>query len=129
LATPISVPSPNIKEIRERYDLSQSDFADQFGLELRTLQNWEQGRAPSDTPTRVFFKIVETDPEIILNVMSGLSGRRHYVFDYWHDDSLSPFRPFTLMWARFWSFTSQKFENAAVHLTGYLGDRRQKHFK
>lgn len=33
-----------IKEIRKDMGLSQKDFSDRFGLSVRTLQNWEQGR-------------------------------------------------------------------------------------
>lgn len=33
-----------IKEFRKQTGLSQSKFADYFGLPVRTLQEWEQGR-------------------------------------------------------------------------------------
>ena len=52
------VPVPNVKQIRERYALSQSEFADLLGVSIKTLQNWEQGRraphgaARSGRPTR-----------------------------------------------------------------------------
>lgn len=34
-----------MKELRELLGLSQKDFALKFGFNLRTLQQWEQGRA------------------------------------------------------------------------------------
>lgn len=33
-----------IQELREKTGLSQSKFAEYFGLPLRTVQEWEQGR-------------------------------------------------------------------------------------
>lgn len=33
-----------IQELREKTSLSQSKFAEYFGLPLRTVQEWEQGR-------------------------------------------------------------------------------------
>lgn len=40
-----------IKEIRESMHLSQSQFAKEFGFNLRTLQEWEYGR--TKTPVYV----------------------------------------------------------------------------
>ena len=34
-----------IKEIRKSTGLSQSKFADKFGINVRTLQDWESGRS------------------------------------------------------------------------------------
>ena len=34
----------NIKELRTASGMSQSQFAEYFGIPLDTLQNWEQGR-------------------------------------------------------------------------------------
>ena len=33
-----------IQELREKTGLTQSKFAEYFGLPLRTVQEWEQGR-------------------------------------------------------------------------------------
>ena len=34
----------NIKDLRIQSGMSQSQFAEYFGIPLDTLQNWEQGR-------------------------------------------------------------------------------------
>ena len=52
----------NIKSIREDLGMSQSEFAEHFGINIDTLQNWEQGR--SRTPEYVFnllFKIFDLE--------------------------------------------------------------------
>jgi putative transcriptional regulator len=38
------ITAPDVKQIRERYELSQSEFAALLGVSVKTLQNWEQGR-------------------------------------------------------------------------------------
>ena len=45
----------NIKQLREKTNLSQSKFAEKFHINLRTLQRWEQGQTP--TPDYVVFLI------------------------------------------------------------------------
>ena len=55
----------DIKKIREDLGMSQSQFAEHFGINLNTLQNWEQGR--SRTPEYVFnflFKIFDLDARL-----------------------------------------------------------------
>ncbi len=34
----------NVKELRTKTSMSQSSFSNRFGIPLRTLQHWEQGR-------------------------------------------------------------------------------------
>ena len=38
------LPSPDVRTIREAAQVSQSQFAKLIGVNLRTLQNWEQQR-------------------------------------------------------------------------------------
>ena len=55
----------NIKTLREDMKMSQSEFANCFGFNINTLQNWEQGR--SKTPEYVFnlfFKIFDLETRL-----------------------------------------------------------------
>lgn len=55
----------NIKSIREDLKMSQAEFAEHFGINIDTLQNWEQGR--SRTPEYVFnllFKIFDLETRL-----------------------------------------------------------------
>ena len=36
--------SMKIKELRKKTKMSQSEFSSYFGISIRTLQQWEQGR-------------------------------------------------------------------------------------
>ncbi len=70
-ATPMAPPMPDIKKIREKFGVSQSEFATQFGLELDTLQNWEQGRNQLDPTARLLLKIIELYPTVVETVLIG----------------------------------------------------------
>jgi len=63
-------PIPDIKALRGRFGISQAAFADRFGFNLRTLQEWEQGRAVPDRPVRLLLKIIETEPEAIKRALA-----------------------------------------------------------
>ena len=56
-------PDVDIKRLRDTQKLSQAEFASLYGLELDTLQNWEQGRNIPDRSTKVLVKIIERFPE------------------------------------------------------------------
>ena len=52
----------DVKAIRKKTGLSQSQFALLIGVKLKTLQNWEQGRRCPVGPARALLKIFQTDP-------------------------------------------------------------------
>jgi len=70
-ASPIAIPTPDIRKIREKLGVSQAEFALRFGLELDTLQNWEQGRNQPDPAARLLLKVIELHPEIVAGVLVG----------------------------------------------------------
>ena len=53
---------PDVKAIREDVGFSQSKFAALIGVNLRTLQNWEQGHRHPSGPARVLLRLVKSDP-------------------------------------------------------------------
>ena len=56
---------PDVRAIREAAQISQSQFAKLIGVNLRTLQNWEQHRTRPTGPARALLKIVASDPKAI----------------------------------------------------------------
>ena len=54
---------PDVRAIREAAKISQSHFAKLIGVNLRTLQNWEQRRTRPTGPARALLKIVASDPK------------------------------------------------------------------
>ncbi len=59
------VSAPDVRLIRESAKISQSQFAKLIGVNLRTLQNWEQQRTQPTGPARALLKIVASDPRAI----------------------------------------------------------------
>lgn len=55
-----------IAAVRERHSLSQRDFADRLGIDVRTLQNWEQGRNRPDPAAMTLIRLFDRDPAAVL---------------------------------------------------------------
>jgi putative transcriptional regulator len=63
---------PNVGELRMKLQLSQEDFAERFGLSLRTLQQWEQKRRAPDGPAQQLLRIIAEDPEAVAAIVARL---------------------------------------------------------
>jgi putative transcriptional regulator len=64
-----AVEIPDVKRIRERYELSQSEFAALLGISVKTLQNWEQGRRSPRGAARVLLQVAAKHPEAVWDVV------------------------------------------------------------
>jgi putative transcriptional regulator len=64
-----TIQEPDVKEIRERYNLSQGQFASLLGISVKTLQNWEQGRRIPRGPARVLLQVAAKHPEAVWDVV------------------------------------------------------------
>jgi len=63
---------PDVKNIREKYSLSQRQFAALLGISLKTVQNWEQGRRTPRGPARILLHVADKHPEAIWDVVQPL---------------------------------------------------------
>ena len=63
------IPEPDVGAIREAAQLSQSQFAKLIGVNLRTLQNWEQRRTRPSGPARALLKIVASNPKSAMKAL------------------------------------------------------------
>lgn len=50
--------------IRARFHLSQSEFAALIGINLHTLQQWEQGKRKPSGPAKRLLRVVADHPEV-----------------------------------------------------------------
>jgi DNA-binding transcriptional regulator YiaG len=66
----LRVPDADVKEVRERFQLTQAEFATRFGLELDTVRNWEQGRNKLDAQTRLLLRIIDRFPETVEDLLA-----------------------------------------------------------
>ena len=60
----------HILALRRRMKLSRQKFADRFGLDVRALQDWEQGRRVPDRAARVLLTVIDRDPEAVMRALS-----------------------------------------------------------
>jgi len=56
---------PNVRAIRRKLGISQGQFAKRFGFSVRTVQEWEQGRAIPDRPARILLRVIEQSPKAV----------------------------------------------------------------
>ena len=59
----------NVRRIRKKLDMSQRAFAEYFGVNLRTVQDWEQGRRVPSGPSRNFLFVIDKEPEAVRRVL------------------------------------------------------------
>lgn len=57
----------DIKGIREKYNLTQEQFAAMLGISVRTLRNWEQGRRIPEGPAMVLLRVADLHPQALLD--------------------------------------------------------------
>lgn len=60
---------PDIRAIRRAANISQTQFAELIGVNVRTLQNWEQRRTRPSGPARVLLKIVASNPKSAIEAL------------------------------------------------------------
>jgi putative transcriptional regulator len=61
--------NPDIRAIREAAKISQAQFAKLIGVNVRTLQNWEQRRTRPTGPARALLKIVASNPKSAIEAL------------------------------------------------------------
>jgi putative transcriptional regulator len=62
-----------IRELRLTQQLSRTAFAAKYGLDVRALQDWEQGRRAPDRAARVLFRIIRANPEVVAKAAAELA--------------------------------------------------------
>ncbi len=63
------IEGPDVQAIRKAANISQSHFAKLIGVNLRTLQNWEQRRTRPTGPARALLKIVASNPKSAIEAL------------------------------------------------------------
>jgi putative transcriptional regulator len=65
-------PDPvDVKAVRAKSGLSQSEFAGRYGFNARTLQEWEQGRTQPDSAVRAYLTVIARNPKAVEEALSG----------------------------------------------------------
>lgn len=66
----------DVKAIRAKLSLSQTDFAALFGFTMNQIRDWEQGRSRPLGGVRAYLMIIERDPALVLRLLRAVSGKR-----------------------------------------------------
>jgi len=69
----VTLTPDEVRAIRRRRGLSQAAFAARFGINLRTLQDWEQGRTQPDGPARAFLLVIDREPQAVERALAASS--------------------------------------------------------
>lgn len=62
----------DVAAIRARTKLSQANFAKTYGLDVRTLQEWEQGRRTPERPVQLYLRMIEHEPAAVERTLKKL---------------------------------------------------------
>jgi putative transcriptional regulator len=59
------------RNVRGQTGLTQTAFAEQIGVPVETVRNWEQGKRSPRGPARALLKVIERAPEAAFAVLGG----------------------------------------------------------
>ncbi len=60
----------DVKEIRAKLGMSQSEFASAFGISVSTLRHWERGDRTPQGPALVLLNVVAKEPAVVLRALA-----------------------------------------------------------
>lgn len=61
----------DVKKLRENLGLSQNEFSQLVLVNVRTIQNWEQGRRQPKGPALVLLTILKNNPKGAISALHG----------------------------------------------------------
>jgi putative transcriptional regulator len=64
-----------VRQIRDKLQKSQSEFARMIGVSVATLQNWEQGRRQPLGPARALLVVASKAPKVVAKALSSAARR------------------------------------------------------
>lgn len=70
----VALMSPErVKAIRKGAAKSSREFAARFGIPVRTLEGWEQGRRRPDPAASVLLRVIEKNPGAVEEALAGVA--------------------------------------------------------
>ena len=60
----------DVKKVRSKVGMSQSEFASAFGISVSTLRHWERGDRTPHGPALVLLNVVAKEPKAVLKALS-----------------------------------------------------------
>jgi putative transcriptional regulator len=65
-----SMTADRVKAIRKGAAKSSREFSARFGIPLRTLEGWEQGRRRPDPAASVLLRVIEQNPKAVEDALA-----------------------------------------------------------
>lgn len=63
-------PSVDVRALRTKLGLTQAAFAARYGFSVGRVRDWEQGRSPIDTPSRILLTVLDKEPEAVQRALN-----------------------------------------------------------
>ncbi len=60
----------NVRRIRKKLNMSQNVFAHYFGVPVKTIQDWEQGRRVPSGASKNFLFVIDKEPEVVHRILT-----------------------------------------------------------
>ena len=60
----------NVRRIRKKLNMSQNTFAEYFGVPVKTIQDWEQGRRVPSGASKNFLFVIDQEPEAVRRALT-----------------------------------------------------------
>ncbi|MHB8268221.1 helix-turn-helix domain-containing protein [Bradyrhizobium sp.] len=69
-------PEVSVREIRKKLNLSQDDFAAEFGFTINQIRDWEQGRTRPLSGLRAYLMLIKSDPQAVLRLLRNSTAKK-----------------------------------------------------
>lgn len=63
----------DVRAIRTKTGLSQTEFSSTFGFTPGRVRDWEQGRTDPDGAMRAYLRVIEEKPQVVLSVLQAVA--------------------------------------------------------
>ena len=64
------VPDIDVRAIREGQGLTRAEFAERYGLQVRAIQEWEQGRRKPEPAVRAYMLVIKNQPAAVRKALA-----------------------------------------------------------
>ena len=64
------VPDVDVRAIREGQGLTREEFAERYALQVRAIQEWEQGRRKPEPAVRAYMLVIKNQPAAVRKALT-----------------------------------------------------------
>jgi putative transcriptional regulator len=64
------LPDVDVRAIREGQGLTREQFAERYGLQVRAIQEWEQGRRKPERAVRAYMLVIKNQPAAVRKALT-----------------------------------------------------------